>query len=61
MPLKGHTETKVKINGKPCQILVDTGVNTFYFKTTLVRQNPLEWKKVSVVGVFNKVKIELLS
>ena len=50
MPLTSQGETKIKINGKSCQILVDTRATLFTLKLTLLEQIPRSEKEVSIVG-----------
>lgn len=48
----------MKINGKGCQILVDTRATLSTLNPTLIGQHILQSKKVFIVGVSNKVQRE---
>lgn len=57
--LKQPWETTIKVNGKPCQILLATGAT---LNPTLIGQHlPGNKRKVSIVGVSSKVQREFLS
>ena len=53
-------EIKIKINGRRCQILVDSGAAFSTLKSILIQQIPWS-KKVSIVMVSNTVQRQFLS
>lgn len=56
IPLNSQGETKSKINGKPCQILVDTGASFSILNPALIEQKKSCEKEVSVVRVSNEIQ-----
>lgn len=57
IPLNEQGETKIKINGEPNTVLVDTGATLSALNPTFVKQQIAQSREnISVVGVPNQIQ-----